>query len=253
MANPQTEHGFIRIATEIWEALARTRIPGEARQVLDFIIRKTYGYQKKKDQIATSQIMGATGLRRRAVEKARKLLKDWNMIATAKKGGSQVLVYSFNKDYEKWRLPPKKAYTTAKKGGEVPPKKRHTIDNIDNTIDKRPGKTPALCRKTVDNPEVKAAMDQIEKGGFNIYAMVYKAKEGIKQTKDWRFPDQVILRVCEAYHNEKAKIREPWPWFIEVLKQESIRWNAEQHEKESKTRDKRAPFAHSIKEILKTT
>ena len=159
MANPQTENGHIRIATEIWEALVRTRIPGEARQVLDLIIRKTYGYHKKADQISTGQIVEATGLARRAVEKARKNLKEWNLIATAKKGGSQILLYCFNKDYEAWKLPPKKAHTTAKKGGKLPPKKagvlppkkRDTIDiiNINDTytIDKEKHGTHVFLTK----------------------------------------------------------------------------------------------------------
>ena len=44
MASPQTENGYVKIATELHDALCKTRISGEARQMLDVIIRKTYGY-----------------------------------------------------------------------------------------------------------------------------------------------------------------------------------------------------------------
>lgn len=48
MANPQCENGFTKIANELMEALAKIRIPGEARQVLDVIFRQTYGWNKKR-------------------------------------------------------------------------------------------------------------------------------------------------------------------------------------------------------------
>jgi len=47
MKSPQTENGYIKIANELWDALTGIRIPGEVRQVLDYIFRKTYGYNKK--------------------------------------------------------------------------------------------------------------------------------------------------------------------------------------------------------------
>jgi hypothetical protein len=48
MANPQAEHGHVDIANEIMEALAKISIPSEARRILDFILRKTYGWHKKE-------------------------------------------------------------------------------------------------------------------------------------------------------------------------------------------------------------
>jgi len=38
MASPQLENGYTRIANELMEALARIRIPGEARQVKESLI-----------------------------------------------------------------------------------------------------------------------------------------------------------------------------------------------------------------------
>ena len=61
MTTPQLENGYIKIATELYDALCGIRIPGEARQVFDVILRKTYGWNKKKDAIALSQFVEATG------------------------------------------------------------------------------------------------------------------------------------------------------------------------------------------------
>jgi len=107
MANPQKEHGFTAIANEILEALARIGIPGEARRMLDVIIRKTYGYNKKVDKISTSQFMELTGLSRSKVYRARRKLKEMNLITIYKKGDSQTLTYCLQKDYDKWKSPKK--------------------------------------------------------------------------------------------------------------------------------------------------
>jgi len=120
--NPQTQDGFIRIATELFEALIRTRIPGEARQMLDAIIRKTYGFHKKQDSISTSQIMEMTGLSHRAIYKARRKLKEMNLITVSKKGDSYITKYCVNKSYATWKVSPKKE-TLSKKGDRVSPKK----------------------------------------------------------------------------------------------------------------------------------
>ena len=128
MASPQPDQ-HTRLSNEILEKLAMIRISGEARQMLDVILRKTYGWGKKNDDIATSQFMQLTGLKAFAVHKARRKLLDMNLITITKKGNgitqkgySQVLNYTFQKDYDKW-LPLPKKVTVTKKGIQVLPKK----------------------------------------------------------------------------------------------------------------------------------
>jgi len=115
MASPQADNGYTRIANEIMDNLAKIRIAGEARQMLDVIIRKTYGFNKKEDKISTSQFIKLTGLSRIAIPKARRKLLFLNLITVSQKGYSQGLTYSIQKDYEKWKPYPKKD-TVSKKG-----------------------------------------------------------------------------------------------------------------------------------------
>jgi phage replication O-like protein O len=129
MANPQKENGYTAIANETLEALARIRIPGEARQMLDVIIRKTYGYNKKADKISTSQFMELTGLPRGKIYKTRLKLKAMNLITVSQKGDSQILIYSIQKDYDKWRPSPKKD-TVSQKGDRCLPIGVKTVSHI---------------------------------------------------------------------------------------------------------------------------
>lgn len=137
MAKPQLENGYLRIANNLVDALVRTRIAGEANQVLWFIIRKTYGYQKKEDRISLSQFVEATGIRKSHVVRALDKLQTMKLVT--KKGNGTVASYSLQKDYDKWKAFPKKG-TFPKKGKCVPqkgnksfPKKGPTKDNKDNS------------------------------------------------------------------------------------------------------------------------
>jgi len=140
MANPQPDK-YVKISTELWEALCKIRIPGESRQCLDVIIRKTYGYQKKEDWIALSQFAKETGIVKTHISRALQKLKNMNIITVTQKGNAAVPTYCIQKNYEKWKSLPKKVTVTQKGYCRYPkrllplPKKVLTIDNttIDNT------------------------------------------------------------------------------------------------------------------------
>lgn len=64
---PQLEDGFTRIANELLEALCKMPLGNSESQIFFCILRKTYGWGKKQDDISISQIESATGLSRRMV------------------------------------------------------------------------------------------------------------------------------------------------------------------------------------------
>ena len=102
MANPQPDY-HIRISQEYFRALNKFNMCGSARQMLGVIISKTWGFNKKSDKISTSQFMKETNLSRETIHKTRQILKEMNMITIVQSHHSQVLTYSVQKDYEKWK------------------------------------------------------------------------------------------------------------------------------------------------------
>ena len=108
MASPQIEDGYTKIANEIMDALCRIRIPGEEMQVLNAILRKTYGWQKCEDAIALSQFVEMTGMNKPHIIQSIKGLLLKKVIIVTEKGNSFAKVYKFNKDYDKWKPLPKK-------------------------------------------------------------------------------------------------------------------------------------------------
>jgi len=129
---PQLEDGYTRIADELLEALAHTRIPGQARQIFDVIVRKTYGFSKKVDHISLSQFCLATGMGKTHVSRAINKLLSMNMII--KKDNGHMITYAINKHYSTWKLLPKKVILSKKiirvpqKDKKGSPKKGTTID-----------------------------------------------------------------------------------------------------------------------------
>lgn len=102
MASPQLENGYTTIANELLDALCRIRVPGEATQVLMAILRKTYGFKRKEDEIALSQICAITGLDRPTVCRAINKLVEMNLIGK-KANGKKGNILAINKDHNTWK------------------------------------------------------------------------------------------------------------------------------------------------------
>ena len=135
MANPQREDGHIDIANELMDHLIRIRIPGEERQIFDVIMRQTWGYcelkkgkpykdeknnwvKKKYDSISNTQFEKFTGIKRRKVWSIINKLLEKNLIT--KNSDSLICKYGIQKDWEKWKVSPKKV-TVTNNGDRVSP------------------------------------------------------------------------------------------------------------------------------------
>ncbi len=187
MANPQKENGFTAIANEIMDALIKIRIPGEARQVLDLIIRQTYGWNKKQDAIALTQFVEATGLSKVHVCRMLNRLYEMNIITNigksiTKKGNEISQVYEFNKNYETWKPLPKKV-TLPKKVISITKKGNKPLPILDTTKDIKYNKTIKGSKNP--DPKVKIFIDW----WYKIYQ--YKFNEKYIITNGSKIGEQV--------------------------------------------------------------
>ena len=96
MSNPQIENGYTKLANEILERLCFPGINGSEYRILNSVIRKTYGFHKKKDRIPISQFQKLTKMNRpQTVRTIRSLVSKRILIKN--KG-----TYAFNKNWEEW-------------------------------------------------------------------------------------------------------------------------------------------------------
>jgi phage replication O-like protein O len=107
MASPQLENGYTPIAHEIIEALWKINLSAYESRVVWYLLRKTYGWNKKTDRIALSQFSKDIGIDRRLVHRAIHSLSSKKMIVIYK-DDSMSVSYGFQKNYEKWKVSSKK-------------------------------------------------------------------------------------------------------------------------------------------------
>jgi phage replication O-like protein O len=106
MASPQKENGYTSISNELFEKIISSGLNGTELSIVLFIIRKTYGFQKKEDQISLSQFTDTIPCTKPSICKALKNLQLVKIIKLVKKGNSKISsnLWSLNKDYDSWQL-----------------------------------------------------------------------------------------------------------------------------------------------------
>jgi phage replication O-like protein O len=229
VANPQTEHGFTRIANEIMDALALANMPGGARRVLDVVIRKTYGFGKKKDWISTSQIAKATGLDTRVINRHRAWLKKARVLTPDKTDRGKVGKIGFNKNWEEWLTPDKTDRGPLTKMVHRPLTK---VTYTKETITKESIKETSRA-----TPAEAALKDIYDHHKINVYQILNRFKKDLRARKvtmlgsEYRVPDEVILETCEGF--KKSVVGRPYPWFLKVLRQELELWWVNKQDKEN--------------------
>ncbi|MFD1558326.1 replication protein [Paraburkholderia silviterrae] len=98
--SPQLENGYTRLANELMDALIGARLTARQWAVLMAVIRKTYGFNKKSDDIGLSQLASMTGLAKAHVSVAVRGLVDRRiLIREVGKFGHHIGV---NKRYQTW-------------------------------------------------------------------------------------------------------------------------------------------------------
>ena len=134
-----TDDGFTRLANELYEELIGANLTRNQAKVAHAVCRKTYGFNKKMDRIADSQISEITRLPRQKVNKAKNELIQMGVLI---REGMQI---GPNKNLNEWEIPDchQDGVTVTKPVTEsvtksvtgVSPKQGHTKDT--NTKDKK--------------------------------------------------------------------------------------------------------------------
>lgn len=99
---PHLEDGYTRINNHTLDHLIKTKFNPSEYSIILAIIRKTWGFNKKKDNISISQFVELTGLSRRTVIYAIKSLEEKRIIS--KKYSPKGNEYTLNKYTNGWNF-----------------------------------------------------------------------------------------------------------------------------------------------------
>lgn len=136
-ASPQTEDGYTRVANELLEAILGYKFTQRQLLVVFAVIRKTYGYGKKTDDMSAAQLGAICGMQRNHVTEVIGQLVQMNVLTRAP--GSYGLVLGLNKAHNHWSyvpaspklvLVPIQDKTSPDLGQVGSPKLGHTKENL---------------------------------------------------------------------------------------------------------------------------
>jgi len=223
MANPQKENGYIEIATEIIESLARTYLSSYETQVILAIFRKTYGWQKKEDWITNTQISEITGIASSHVSRTmKKLIKRKIIIKNGKK-------ISFQKDYDIWgRLPKQVINKKLPIQDKKLPKQVIKVTQMgqENTQTGIHNRYYTKDTTTIDTIQKKLSKPSFDKEGVVYQLVIYldgkirenneaenrKSKKTEPQIQSWCLDMDLLIRKDKADPDEVKKIID---WVVE--------------------------------------
>jgi phage replication O-like protein O len=104
---PQLENGYTSLANEILDEILKLPLSNYEFRIMFAVIRKTYGYHKKDDLIALSQLSKMTFIPISHCSRTVKKLKEKNILSVTQTGKSATLNLAIQKDFSKWILLPK--------------------------------------------------------------------------------------------------------------------------------------------------
>ncbi|HHY74064.1 MAG TPA: DnaD domain protein [Bacillus bacterium] len=110
MADVQPENGFLRIATELMDEIIRRDFSKRQLAILHFVIRLSYGCQKKDCVIEKFNMFEIAGINKVDIKKELKFLRECFVI----NWDETTMIFSINKDYEKWQITPSKGFEKEK-------------------------------------------------------------------------------------------------------------------------------------------
>lgn len=101
----QLENGYTKIANEILDHIARTKLNGSQFRIVMAIFRYTYGFNRKEHPMSIGFLAEATDMNRRQVQRELTTLIDAGIIKIVKESTfSSPAVLSFNKYFDQWCL-----------------------------------------------------------------------------------------------------------------------------------------------------
>lgn len=141
MANPQPTDAHLRIAHEISEQLMVSHFTARQRRILDLILRLSWGCGKKEASIPRQRDFEVVGILEGHIQRELEVLERDHVII---RNGNE---YSFNKDFDKWRISRARGYNPKKLTELVRWNLNHTYQSGKPDLPNREVGTYQSCKK----------------------------------------------------------------------------------------------------------
>ncbi|SHI76073.1 phage replication protein O [Geosporobacter subterraneus DSM 17957] len=105
MASPQKENGYTAIANELLEQIYQANFNATQLKIILFIMRYTYGFNRKQHEISIGFIVKGTSISKRYVSsELNKLVEKKVVVVVQEHTDTQSRVLKINKNYDEWDI-----------------------------------------------------------------------------------------------------------------------------------------------------
>lgn len=188
----QLENGnYTRIVNKVLDELVKIPLLGVELSICIFVIRKTWGYSKKSDQISISQFEKGVNRSRPTIVKALKNLQLVNILQLVKVGSSKIQSseWKFNKKYKEWafntklvNIPELVKYndpTSKEKLSQLVKTPKHTKDNTKDNIQKK---------GRVNSPNTQNEVVKVERTPAILTKTFFKGVQDLRRSQAEKIP-----------------------------------------------------------------
>lgn len=226
------DDGYTRTANAIQDMLCKVRLSGSQFQVLNAIVRSTYGYNKKSDKVHSGYLADLTGLHRNRVIDAVKVLSEMQIIHVERLG--MFFTVEINKVVSEWHLEPD---NTARKSVKCARKNGHpALKTVHHCPEKRaqPKTTTKDKEQKISSSEIADAIPDTPGSGVDP-SLVLKPDAAVQTPNGKHWGTQGDL-TCAEYIFAKVLLVNPtaktpnWPkWAndIRLLREQDKRSHRE--------------------------
>lgn len=206
--SPQLENGFARIANELLDAIIGFDFSKREQKVILCIIRKTYGFSKKVDDMTLTQIANATGLDLGNVSKTISELSHRNILL--KQQGKYGYVLGINKNYGIWKTllkqqPLVKTTSEPCQNNKLTLLKQQTHKTTPKDNSKRDGHFSifwSLYPKKIAKSDAEKAFIKINPDDILLETIV-QAIDKQKQSEQWKKDEGKFIPYAASWLNKK--------------------------------------------------
>jgi phage replication O-like protein O len=129
VADVQLEHGYLRVANSLWEAITYAPFSGTQLSIVTVIVRLTFGWSQDNVRISHRELAeksnrAFTGGFRRALDE---LLREGAIVEIEPSIGQSAAAYAINKNFEEWGKFSVAAKLLARLYGQRPIQRRRSI------------------------------------------------------------------------------------------------------------------------------
>lgn len=187
--SPQLENGYTKLANELLDALIGARLTARQWAVVMAIIRKTYGFNKKADEIGLSQLVAMTGIDKAHLSRTVRELEGFKVIHRS--AGVHGHSLSLNKKYRQWELLKEQQEGLPNKQPQLPKEQPQELPIQQPLLNEQPGG----CQKS--------------NGGVAESATLGLPKEQPQNTYQKTTPKETIKRGAQARETD-PEFEEAW-------------------------------------------